>query len=288
MSLKSVLSSLGTGVRNLTGGTDLLSLEAMSNIINGIVKRSEADVAVSDMTVTIPAGYYDTEVSKTVISEGSFTYDVGSPSLHKTNVGDYELRFVRIPVTVTGNVTLHEGDAIDILVPATEFGTAASTQVAYGATFTSHYGVNISGTKIELGAPLEDVLYVTGGSVAFGSTALDVYEHPSRMTALAKNGVKPLADINNICSEDAYFISVPANATKITVSCPGFITGLRFIKYENDEYTTANNLSWLTLDGTEYSFEAGAYSHVAINYKYSDEAKIPTDVDTSNFSIVFD
>lgn len=142
---------------------------------------------------------------------------------------------------------------------------------------------------IELGKPLENVLYLIGGSVSSqGSAGVDVYMNDARMTALVTHGVKPLTDINTLCDVDVYFIAIPTDATKITVICPDFIPGLQYYNYENNAYTKVADPGWITPGGLEYSFEAGAYSHVAINFKNSSNTTIPTDTDTSGFSIIFE
>ena len=141
---------------------------------------------------------------------------------------------------------------------------------------------------IELGKPLQNVLYLIGASASIGTAGMDVYENAPRMTALAKSGEKPIADVNSLYPGDAYFIAVPAEAVKITVTCPEFIPGLQFLKYENDAYTKLADPGWQTINGCESSFTAGTYTHVAINYKNSSNTTIPTDTDTSGFSIVFE
>lgn len=141
---------------------------------------------------------------------------------------------------------------------------------------------------IELGKPLENVMYAIGCSASTGSKGVDVYGNPPRMTAVATYGVKPLTDINNCISVEAYFIAIPAEATKITLTCPNFIYAFQFLKYENNAFTKVSDPGWQTLGGGSSTFEAGTYSHVAINYKNSSNTNIPADTDTSGFSIQFD
>lgn len=141
---------------------------------------------------------------------------------------------------------------------------------------------------IELGKPLENVIYAIGVGASDGSVGMDVYGNPPRMTALVTYGNKPVSDINNKVGEEAYFIAIPAEATKITVTCPNFIYAIQFLKYENDAYTKLSDPGWQTLGGGSSTFEAGTYSHVAINYKNSSNTNIPADIDTSGFSIVFE
>lgn len=141
---------------------------------------------------------------------------------------------------------------------------------------------------IELGKPLENVIYAIGVSASDGSAGMDVYGNAQRMTALVTYGNKPVSDINNKVGEEAYFIAIPAEATKMTVTCPNFIYGFQFLKYENDAYTKLSDPGWQTLGGGSSAFEAGTYSHVAINYKNSSNTNIPADTDTSGFSIQFD
>lgn len=141
---------------------------------------------------------------------------------------------------------------------------------------------------IELGKPIEGVKYVIGASISTGTQGYGIYGNPPRMAALATYGVKPIADINNLSSEDVYFIEIPADATKITVTCPNFIYAVQFFEYVNDTYNRLSDPGWATLGGGTYTFEAGVYTHVGINYKNSSNSNIPADTDTSGFSIQFD
>lgn len=150
------------------------------------------------------------------------------------------------------------------------------------------YIVNTSEPVIELGKPLENVVYCIGCSVSTGSVGIAVYGHDGRMTAVTTHGVKAFADINNCIDEEVYPFAIPADATKITIVCPEHIYGIGLLKYENDAYTRVVDAGWQTLGGGEYSFEAGTYSHVAINFKNSSNTTIPTDTDTSGFSIMFE
>ena len=123
---------------------------------------------------------------------------------------------------------------------------------------------------------------------AGGSSDGEAYENNARMMAVQTYGVKAYSASDYLFGKLGHPISIPSDATKIKVTCPNFIFGLIFANYENSKYVTKNDAGWQTLNGGEYSFTAGSYSHVHINFKNSSNSAIPTNTDTSGFSIEFE
>lgn len=122
----------------------------------------------------------------------------------------------------------------------------------------------------------------------FTSSTMDVTQGDSRITATQASGIKRYPSSKSLLGVTAYPITIPADATKIKVTCPNFINGLVFLTYEDGNYVVANDVGWQTLNEGEYSFTAGEYGYVAINFKNSLNSTIPTDTDTSAFSIIFE
>lgn len=168
------------------------------------------------------------------------------------------------------------------------FASAVKVTVAKGGEAYTLGNPEPDFPEIVLGEPIQNVLYAIGGSSSDGTKGFDVYGNGARMTALTTYGVKPLVDANAVCSGDVYFIEIPAEATKVVVTSPGFIFGILLLTYANDAFTRDVDSGWQTLNGGEYSFEAGACSHIAINFKNSSNTTIPADTDTSGFSIMFE
>lgn len=87
-----------------------------------------------------------------------------------------------------------------------------------------------------------------------------------------------------------YPIPVPRSATKVIVTCPGFIPGDRYYSYNADAnvYTGLFDAGWQSEGGVTREFDAGTYAYMTVNFKNSNNSTIPADTDTSGFSIVFE
>jgi hypothetical protein len=87
-----------------------------------------------------------------------------------------------------------------------------------------------------------------------------------------------------------YTIPVPRSATKVIVTCPGFIPGDRYWSYDAyaKAYTSLLDPGWQSEGGVTREFEAGTYAYMTVNFKNSGNSTIPADTDTSGFSIVFE
>lgn len=140
--------------------------------------------------------------------------------------------------------------------------------------------------KIELGKAVKNVSYRIGAGPS--GSEFEAYAHPRRIMTTMPYGEKPYKNSSVLWGSNAYPIPVPADATSITVVCPGFTYGTSFATYENDTYTIDGGIRWQSTEGGTYSFEAGAYDYVHIAYmNISGDTDIPKDTDTSGFSIVF-
>lgn len=107
--------------------------------------RSEADLTATNRAVTVPAGFYETAVTKEVdlnIVEGAgvlFTNE--DVKLVRT-----DSKLLATAVMASEHL-LPAGATIEFQMANSRFGNAKKTDVVYGATFTSENGLNIPGTK---------------------------------------------------------------------------------------------------------------------------------------------
>lgn len=141
--------------------------------------------------------------------------------------------------------------------------------------------------KSVLGKPLTNVTYRIGTGV--DSETFEVYENNARMMVTQSNGVKSYSTSAQLWNEEAYPITVPHNATKLIVTCPGFDWCPMFVNYQDGNYGASYVLGYQNLiGGGELALNAGAYGYMCINFKNSTSSTIPTDTDTSGFSVVFE
>lgn len=107
--------------------------------------RSEADLTATNRAVTVPAGFYETAVTKEVdlnIAEGAGIL-----------FGNEDVKLVRTDSKLLATAVmasehlLPAGATIEFQMANSRFGNAKKTDVVYGATFTSENGLNIPGTK---------------------------------------------------------------------------------------------------------------------------------------------
>lgn len=70
MSLNSKMTAIADEIRAKTGGTESLTLDQMANDLKAIANRTSSDLTVSGATITVPAGNYKSQATKS-ISNGS-------------------------------------------------------------------------------------------------------------------------------------------------------------------------------------------------------------------------
>ena len=136
---------------------------------------------------------------------------------------------------------------------------------------------------------IADVIYVPA---SVSSAMLNRQEYPcARLSAVLRRMTAdtPFPQNGDLGLGDLYLIPVPAEASVLKVVSPGVIGGPQFFNLSGGTYTQALDVGWQTVDGFTYSFEAGAYGYLAINFKDPTNGKVFTaDHDTSGFRISFE
>ena len=69
------MTAIANAIRTKTGETGTLNLDGMANALNNIPERGTNDLTASGATVTVPAGNYKTQASKTITS-GTASSDI--------------------------------------------------------------------------------------------------------------------------------------------------------------------------------------------------------------------
>ena len=80
MALIDKLTALGDAIRVKTGGTEPLTLDQMASDLNAISNRTSSDLTESGATVTVPAGNYKTQATKSIVTATQATPSVSIDS----------------------------------------------------------------------------------------------------------------------------------------------------------------------------------------------------------------
>lgn len=143
-------------------GLSYVSVGAISSTFvgSGITRRSSLDLTASGATVTVPAGYYESQQTKSVASG-----TVGTPTATKGTVSNHS-------ISVTPSVT----NATGYITGGTKAGTAvtvsAAELVSGGQTITENGTVNVTNlASVAVAIPI--VTYYTGSTDPSSSTGND-------------------------------------------------------------------------------------------------------------------
>ena len=83
--VKEKMTALADEIRSLSGRTSAMGLDAMKSILHAIPRRDSTDVTVSGANVKVPAGYYASQITKTVASDATAgSDDILKARLHTT------------------------------------------------------------------------------------------------------------------------------------------------------------------------------------------------------------
>jgi hypothetical protein len=106
-----------------------------------------------------------------------------------------------------------------------------------------------------------------------------------RLTALTQTTNAMPIKVNNSSTQLGYMIPVPTNATAVTVTVSsGYIPAIRLVTSDlTDDY----NPGWASGNVAVASFMPNRFQYLGVNVKNSGNTTIPSDVDTSSWSIEF-
>jgi len=188
-----------------------LTLEEMRGVITDIPSRSSSDLSASEGTITVPAGYYGSNASKSVIS-GSVTAPGSiSGSSASVTAGTNTLTFSKT-ISVIPNVT----------IPGyISSGTAGNSAVSLTANVSTRGSSDLSSSG--------DTVTVPAGY--YGSQVTKAVEHGSITSVTAAKGtvsnhsitVTPSATISS--SDSGYISSGTTTGNSVTVDVSELVSG---------------------------------------------------------------
>ena len=143
MSVNSKLTTLANSIRNKTGKTDALSLDAMASDLNAIADNDSSDLIVSGATISVPAGNYKVTASKSVATTVQATPIINV----NTTTGE-----------ITANVTQTEGYVSAGMKSAEpiNLNTKAATTITPTKSSQTAVAKNVYTTGIVTVAPIPD------------------------------------------------------------------------------------------------------------------------------------
>jgi hypothetical protein len=160
------------------------------------------------------------------------------------------------------------------------------------ATYTNDVSAEIAalaelwGQEIADDLDISNVVYINT-SVSGHALSPKVSVSSARLTAVMTEGEIPLVDGNNDFEGEHYLIPVPPAANGIVVTSPDLTCGVQMYTNVSGAYNRLVDSGWLSNYGENtYSFAAGTYDYIAINFKKKDNSSV-ADYDTSKITMKF-
>lgn len=272
------MTAIANAVRIKTGRTDTLTLDEMVSSLNDIPERSSADLTVSGTTVSVPAGNYKTEASKSVVivtqtksiapieSEQTVMPDVGYDGLSSVTVGAIPSTYIGSSVTrksaatytpTESEQTISAGQYLDgaqtiSAIPSTYVGSGVPTQGAKTVTpSTSIQTAVASGT------------YVTG-DIQVAAMPIGMLSTPTIniSTGVVTTGVSTAGYLGTDAAKTLQLNTKSAatiipSTTDQTIAAEQYLTGIQTIKGDSNlvAENIASGVSIFGVTGTHSSID---------------------------------
>lgn len=121
------MTAIANAIRKKTGGTAKLTLDTMASSLNNIPERTSSNLTASGATVTVPAGNYKTQATKSVATVGRANTTI-SVSADDTND--------KLTITASNN------QGTGYVTGANKTATKTITLTASGSSVTASDGTN--------------------------------------------------------------------------------------------------------------------------------------------------
>lgn len=299
---------------NTPSGVDGLSsvevtVEAISStyVGSGVTRRSSSDLSASGATVTVPAGLYASQASKSVASGTE-----GTPSATKGTVSNHSVNVTPSVTNAAGYIAggTHTGTAVTVTAAELESGTLEITENGDGIDVTGYAAVDVAVSdsvfvvtivwddEEEMWAP--DKTYEEIYAAYSNQTPLEVVPDPSYSYVIGEQLVQghyePRLDsfmytVFNGTTETTYLYNEDSDITVLnsrdlydtsgaTISGNGqLLSGVKAVGADGTVYTgniPSKSSSDLTASGATVTVPAGHYASQATKSVASGTAGTPT------------
>ena len=183
----------------------IVSAISSSYVGSGVTRRSSSDLTASGATVTVPAGYYSAQATKSVASGTE-----GTPTATKGTVSNHAISVTPSVTNVAGYISggTHNGTAVSVSASELVSGTVSIT--ASGNTDVTNYAT----------------ASVASGSATASATKGTVSNHSITVTP-------------SVTRTAGYITAGSANGTAVTVSASELVSGSE-TKTANGTYDVTN------------------------------------------------
>lgn len=154
-------------------GLGMVTVNAISStyVGSGITQRSSTDLTASGATVTVPAGYYSTQATKSVASGTA-----GTPTASKGTVSNHSISITPSVTNTTGYITGGTKTGTAVTVSASELVSGSETKTSngtYDVTNLAELVVNVASSS-----PTIQSLSITPSTSeqTFNSSSVDGYK----------------------------------------------------------------------------------------------------------------
>ena len=230
-------------------GTVTVSAISSTYVGSGITQRSSTDLSASGATVTVPAGYYSTQATKSVTSGSA-----GTPTASKGTVSNHSISVTPSVTNTTGYITGGTKTGTAVTVSASELVSGKKEITANGDNIdvTNYATVKVA---ISGNVPVIDSLSVTPteSEQTFNSSSVDGYK-PVTVGAISStyvgSGITQRSSTD--LSASGATVTVPAGyySTQASKSVSsGSATGPSSLTASSATVTTGTNTITLTKTG---------------------------------------
>lgn len=282
----------------------------LTNASNSNTALTANEGAAYTATISANAGY---ELDKVTVTMGGVdvTADVYNDGI--INISSVIGNIVITATTTENSATVYTVTNALTNVTSSNSATSVEENASYNAILTAADGYEISAVTVTMGGTdVTSTVYADGevaipavtGNIVITATAEAAQFEPvtveaqyyiggsitvmaantnlnTRMFAYVTEGTQAFSN----CGNDKYPIPIPDGASSVTITCAGFIPGIQILQ----NGTRIADPGWTVLGGTTHDLtQYDGATHIAVNFKSEPEDIIPTDIDTSGFSIVFE
>ena len=169
------MTAVANAIRTKTGGTDKLTLDQMASSLNGIDNRDSSSLTASGATVSVPAGNYKTDSSKSVATATQATpsISVSSAGLITASAAQSAGYVAAGTKSATKQLTTK---AATTITPSTSNQTAVASGVYTTGAITVKGDSNLKAENIKSGV---SIFGVTGSSSGLNFSVVGGTSQPS-------------------------------------------------------------------------------------------------------------
>ena len=138
---KELLDDLADAVSAKTGESVPLTIEDMTDAVEAITLRTGSDLSASGATVTVPAGLYSAQATKSIA-----TGTEGTPTAVKGAVTNHSIIVTTSVTNTAGYISggTHAGNAAQVFVSELESGTKSITENGTGISVSGYSTVDVA------------------------------------------------------------------------------------------------------------------------------------------------